>query len=291
MTERQFSSCFTALIDPIRRPRKRDLIVLAAIAALLAFGPIPQLAQETPQPPATPDAIERGHLFFSDNCGICHGPDAHNGDRGPDLNTGRFKHGGSDADLFRTITHGIPGTIMPANNLPADQVRAIITFRRSTVVAALTPITGNRENGEKFFWNAGKCADCHMVHGKGGVFGPDLSQIGGTRTMEYLTAKLRDPSRDITTGLREPNADYNVPISNASVTVVTLQGQRISGVPKNEDTFSLQMMGSDNELHLFLKKDLREVIHERKSPMPAYPSQVLSDAALKDLLAYLASLE
>jgi mono/diheme cytochrome c family protein len=204
MSEHQFSSCFTALMDPIRRPRKRDLIILAAIAALLAFGPIPELAQETLQPPATPDAIERGHLFFSDNCGICHGPDAHNGDRGPDLNTGRFKHGGSDADLFRTITHGIPGTIMPANNLPADQVREIIRFLRSTVVAARTPITGNRENGEKFFWNAGKCADCHMVHGKGRVFGPDLSQIGGTRTVEYLIGKLRDPSRDITTGLREP---------------------------------------------------------------------------------------
>jgi hypothetical protein len=107
----------------------------------------------------------------------------------------------------------------------------------------------------------------------------------------YLTAKLRDPSKEITTGLREPNADYNVPISNASVTVVTLQGQRIMGVPKNEDTFSLQMMGSDNELYLFLKKDLKEVVHEQKSPMPAYPTQVLGDAALKDLLAYLASLD
>jgi cytochrome c oxidase cbb3-type subunit III len=270
---------------------ERRFIAWTAVAALLAVSPIPQLAQDTPQPATTPDAVERGHFIFSNNCGICHGPDAHNGDRGPDLNTGRFKHGGSDADLFRTITHGIPGTIMPANNLPAEQVRDIITFLRSTVVAARAPMTSNRDNGEKFFWNAGKCGNCHMVNGRGGVLGPDLSQIGGARTLEYLTTKLRDPSKDITTGLREPNADYNVPILNDSVTVVTLQGQRITGVAKNEDIFSLQMMGSDNRLHLFLKKDLREVIHERKSPMPAYPPQVLSDAALKDLLAYLASLE
>ncbi len=291
MIQRQFSSCFSALIGPSCGPKGRNSFMLAAIAAMCVLVPIPGLAQETPQSPATPDVVERGHFIFSNNCGICHGPDAHNGDRGPDLNAGRFKHGGSDADLFRTITHGIPGTIMPANNLPAEQVRAIITFLRSTVVAARAPITGNREYGEKFFWNAGKCGDCHMVNGKGGVFGPDLSQIGGARTMEYLNAKLRDPSKDITTGLREPNADYNVPILNDSVTVVTLQGQRITGVARNEDTFSLQMMGSDNVLHLFLKKDLEEVIHERKSPMPAYPSQVLSNAALKDLLAYLASLE
>jgi cytochrome c oxidase cbb3-type subunit III len=265
--------------------------VLPALSALIALCSIPLLAQETPRPPVTPDVIERGHVFFADNCGICHGADAHAGDKGPDLNTGQFKHGSSDSALFQTITHGVPGTIMPANNLPSDQVWAIIAFLRSTVVAAKAPVSGSRETGGKFFWNAGKCANCHMVNGKGGVLGPDLSQIGGTRTIQYLTTKLRDPDKELTTGLREPNADYVVPISNSRVTVVTNQGQRIDGVPKNEDTFSLQMIGTDNEVHLFLKKDLKEVSHEQKSPMPAYTSKVLSDAALKDLLAYLASLQ
>jgi cytochrome c oxidase cbb3-type subunit 3 len=275
----------------MNRSIKRTLPVPALVVGLFAMCPIPQLAQETPRPPATADTIERGHVFFADNCGICHGFDAHGGDKGPDLNTGQFKHGGSDADLFRTITHGVPGTIMPANDLPADQVWAIITFLRSTVVAARASISGNRQNGEKFFWNAGKCVNCHMVKGTGGVLGPDLSQIGGARTIEYLTAKLRDPNKELTTGLREPNADYVVPISNSSTTVVTSQGQRIAGVAKNEDTFSLQMIGTDSEIHLFLKKDLKEVIHEQKSPMPAYSIAVLSDTALKDLLAYLASLQ
>ncbi len=269
----------------------RGKALLARATALLVLLAIPQFAQETPRPPSTPDTIERGHMYFSGNCGICHGADAQGGDKGPNLTTSQFKHGATDADLFRSITRGVPGTIMPANNLPPEQVWAIVAFLRSTVVAARAATGGNKEAGEKYFWSAGKCGNCHMVNGKGGVLGPDLSQIGSARTLEYLTTKLRDPNKEVTTGLREPNADYVVPIANSIVTVVTSSGQRITGVAKNEDTFSLQMIGSDNEIHIFMKKDLKDVIHEQKSPMPAYTNQELSEASLKDLLAYLATLE
>ena len=171
---------------------KRTTAILSSAAACIASL---LLAQETARPPATRDTVERGHVFFADNCGICHGEDARGTDRGPNLTTGQFKHGSSDADVFRTITHGVPGTIMPANDLPADQVWSIIVFLRSTVVASRSVVTGSREAGEKYFWNAGKCGDCHMVNGRGGVLGPDLSQIGASRTVEYLTSKLRDPNK------------------------------------------------------------------------------------------------
>jgi cytochrome c oxidase cbb3-type subunit 3 len=258
---------------------------------ILFFLAITLIAQETPRAPSTPDTIDRGHMYFSGNCGICHGADAQGGDKGPNLTTSQFKHGATDADLYRSITRGVPGTIMPANNLPPEQVWAIVAFLRSTVVAARAGTGGNRDAGEKFFWNSGKCRNCHMVNGRGGVLGPDLSHIGSAHTVQYLMTKLRDPNKEVTTGLREPNADYVVPISNSIVTVVTSTGQRIGGVAKNEDTFSIQMIGSDNEIHIFMKKDLKEVIHEQKSPMPAYTEKELSEAALKDLLAYLATLE
>ena len=239
----------------------------------------------------TPDIIERGHQFFADNCGVCHGFSGEGGERGPNLNTGQFTHGNTDADLFHSIAHGIPGTVMPANDFPPDQIWAMITFLRSTVMAARAPIGGNGSAGEKIFWGRGGCANCHMVKGKGGILGPDLSQTGSTRTLPYLEIKVRDPGKELTKGLREPNADYVFPMTNSTVTVVTNDGLRIVGIPKNEDSFSIQMLGTDNEVHLFLKKDLKEVVHEQKSLMPAYTKQVLNDAELKDLLAYLASLE
>ena len=74
------------------------------------------------------------------------------------------------------------------------------------------------------------------------------------------------------------------------MTAVTQDGQRVIGVAKNEDAFTLQLLGQDQNLHLFLKKDLREVIHERRSLMPAYSERLLSNAELENLLAYLTGL-
>ena len=248
-------------------------------------------AQTTSNPLAsTASNIERGHHFFANNCGICHGFNAQGGDKGPSLSTGQFRHGSTDAELYNTITHGVSGTIMPGSALPAEQVWCIIIYLRSRTMASRAKLDGNAQAGEKIFWSSDKCMRCHMVKGRGGLLGPDLSHIGGTRTVQYLTDKIRDPNKELTRGLHEPNGDYVVPIANATVIAVTPGGQRITGIPRNEDTFSLQMLGTDNEIHLFLKKDLKEVIHEQKSLMPAYSTQMLSDAQLKDLLAYLATL-
>ena len=42
------------------------------------------------------------------------------------------------------------------------------------------------------------------------------------------------------------------------VTVLLRDGRRIPGVRKNEDTFSIQLMDVNEELHLLLKSDLLE---------------------------------
>lgn len=273
-----------------KRP-KRAALWLGIVTVGVFLAPPGSHSQEQMRPPATRDTIDRGHAFFANNCGICHGVDAHNGDKGPDLNTGRFKHAVNDADLFRVITHGVPGTIMPANDLPAEQVWAIIAFLRSTVVAGHNVTGGNASAGKEFFWKTGECGDCHMVNGKGGVLGPDLSVIGSLKTIAYLTLKIRDPNKELTTGLHEPNADYVVPISNSTVIVTTKEGNQIKGVPRNEDTFTIQMIGTDNQLHNFLKKELQRIDHAQKSLMPAYSEKQLSDANLRDMLAYLSTLK
>jgi len=57
-------------------------------------------------------AIQEGASLFRANCSPCHGLNAQGGGRGPDLTAGRWVHGSSDADIFRTITRGVPGTEM-----------------------------------------------------------------------------------------------------------------------------------------------------------------------------------
>ena len=130
-----------------------------------------------------------------------------------------------------------------------------------------------------------------MVKGRGGRLGPELTRVGARDRLAYLTESIRaagqraEPGND-----RTRTTITGFPLEYETVTAVTQDGQRIIGVAKNEDAFSLQLLGQDEKLHLFLKKDLREVIHERRSLMPAYTESILSNEELQDLLAYLTSL-
>jgi putative heme-binding domain-containing protein len=129
-----------------------------------------------------------------------------------------------------------------------------------------------------------------MVNGSGGRLGPDLSRVGASRSVSYLRDSIRNPDKDLSAGILDPNNHYGLPLVYDTVTVVTASGEKITGVAKNEDTFSVQLMTAREDLRLFLKKDLKEVIHEHKSLMPPYPESMLSPAELQDLIAYLVTL-
>ena len=231
-----------------------------------------------------PVAIHQGKATFRMFCSMCHGLDASGGSRGPDLTAGRWTHGSSAAAVFRTIREGVPGTDMPENgNLLEEEVWSIVAYLRSLSAASAAPVEGNREAGERIFFGSGICSQCHMVNGKGGRLGPDLSRIGAARRPQHLAESIRDPNKEVT--VRNPFTE--VTLGYQTVRVVTKGGRRITGVRRNEDSFSIQLMDQREEIHLLLMKDLREVIYERRSLMPEYTEQMLSDKELQNLLAYL----
>src|SRR6185436_8991015 len=85
---------------------------------LWAQVPTPAIAEGARNPfSGDPKAITQGAVLFRQECVFCHGFAAKGGMRGPDLTTGSWSHGGSDADLAGTISAGVPGTAMPPNNL------------------------------------------------------------------------------------------------------------------------------------------------------------------------------
>jgi hypothetical protein len=59
------------------------------------------------------------------------------------------------------------------------------------------------------------------------------------------------------------------------------------GVVLNEDHFTVQMMDTRENLHLFEKDKLRSLEKSRESLMPAYDPKSLSDKDLQDIVAYL----
>jgi putative heme-binding domain-containing protein len=176
---------------------------------------------------------------------------------------------------------------MPASNLTPERTWKVITYLQSRVSRAQSSSQGNHRAGEQLFFEKAQCSQCHMVNGRGGRLGPELSRIGAARSAAYLTDKIREPDKlgkDMTVGLWW---ELGQPLLYQTVTLITKEGKRIIGSLRNEDTFTIQLMDPGEELRLFLKKDLQEVIHERSSLMPRYGEQMLSQPELQDLLAYL----
>lgn len=249
-------------------------------------------AQEPAQPPSLLNsaAIQEGASLFRANCSPCHGPNARGGGRGPDLTSGRWTHGSTDDEIFRTISQGAPGTEMPANALEDSEIRTIIAYLRSLAPPKNITVAGDAANGKKIFFSAAGCSTCHMVGGVGGALGPDLSRVGAARSVSYLMDSIRDPDKELSSGMTDPNNHYGLPLMYDSVTVVTKTGEKITGVARNEDTYSLQMITTAQQVQSFLKKDLKEVSHQRRSLMPPYSEDALDAAQLQDLIAYLETL-
>jgi len=222
------------------------------------------------------DAIREGGTKFRSRCAGCHGPDAR-GYIGPDI-TGLSASGYTDERLFGIVRRGVPGTEMT----PADPLRVsdrdiwqVLAYLDTLKAAPSTPASGDAQNGERIF--RANCSSCHMVNGRGGQLGPDLSRVGSGRSRPALLNKVRGTSDNVRPGYE-------------AVTVVTRDGQRIRGVKKNEDEFSIQIVDMRERLQGYLKANLTEILTEPRTVMPAYSAEQLNDRALDDLLQYLTTL-
>jgi len=237
-------------------------------------------------------AAKAGEYEFRINCALCHGLGARGGGRGPDLTRVQKKHVHSDAEMFQVISNGIPGTVMPANGtngqgvgMTDEEIWQIITYIRSQEVKAPAQAVGNAVHGKELFYGDANCSLCHMVAGKGGRLGPELTGVGGSRTREAIIDSVRNPSRRLAWGLTEATKEF--PQEYESVTVVTADGKTIKGVTLNEDSFSVQIMDAGEQIHLLEKDKLRSFQKSRQSAMPVYDVDILSDKELADIVAYL----
>jgi cytochrome c oxidase cbb3-type subunit 3 len=273
-----------------RRSRRGGVAVLATILlSTVAFA-------GDDQNPLAGDAkaAKAGEYEFRINCALCHGLGARGGGRGPDLTRAVKKHTHSDADMFQVISNGIAGTAMPANGtngqgvgMTDEEIWQIITYIRSQEVKAVATSMGRAAHGKELFYGDANCSLCHMVDGKGGRLGPDLSGVGGSRTRDALIDSVRNPSRRLAWGLTEATKEF--PQEYESVTAVTAEGKEIKGVTLNEDSFTVQIMDTNEQIHLLEKDKLRSFKKSRDSAMPKFDAGVLSDKDLDDILAFLTS--
>ncbi|MGO9127028.1 MAG: c-type cytochrome [Terriglobales bacterium] len=283
----------TVAISQVRVLTRLILIRAAALACVLGAATV-LFGQDKNPFAGDAEAAKRGEFHFRINCAFCHGLGARGGGRGPDLTRARKRHGDSDAEMFQTINQGVPGTAMPPNGttgqgvgMTEEEVWQVITYLRSVQVKTPIQPAGNARHGKQLFYGDANCSGCHMVEGRGGRLGPDLTAVGRARAADAIVDSVRNPSRRLAPGLLEATKEF--PQEYETVTVVTAQGQEIRGVTMNEDNFSLQMMDASEQIHLFEKDQLRSIKKSRTSMMPAYDASLLSDKELQDIIAYLQS--
>ena len=116
-----------------------------------------------------------------------------------------FTGGDQDADLFRVISNGVPGTEMTAygERLSPDNIWRIVAFIRSTS-GSESKLAGDSSHGDALFWGKGACGNCHAVGTRGNQIGPDLTRIGRQRPVSICALPC---SRRIRNRLGLPERD------------------------------------------------------------------------------------
>ena len=245
-----------------------------AVSALMSIAAAIAVAQERPIGDRdNAAAVRAGAALFRERCAECHGSDA-KGVTGHDL-TRLWASGATEERVFQTIRQGVPNSIMPSSSAPDEEVKALVSYLRSlNGVVATNAATGEAANGERIFWS--NCGTCHAINGRGGPLGPNLSLAAQGQSRESLARAIRNPNASNLAGYQP-------------VTLVTRDGRRIRAIRKSEDAFSIQIMDTGGQLHGYLKADLREVVRETTSLMPAFGPDRLTDKELADVLAFVST--
>jgi alcohol dehydrogenase (cytochrome c) len=88
---------------------------------------------------------------------------------------------------------------MPALVLPEPELQSLATYVRALLAPAVEhPSAGDVKAGERFYHDKGGCSSCHMIRGRGGVSGPDLTDLAQRRTGAEIERKLIAPRTAIT---------------------------------------------------------------------------------------------
>jgi putative heme-binding domain-containing protein len=224
----------------------------------------------------TPEGIGQGTTLFQSRCTYCHGAHGEGG-RGPDLTSGAYRHGSTNAALFSTVRNGISGTEMPNVGFSDDESWKVVAYlKKLSATGPMEKAPGDAPAGKLVFEGKGRCLSCHAVGQTGGSVGPELSEVGRRRSLKYLEESLVKPEAD-------------VPIRYRGIQVITKAGQTVSGIRVNEDDLSIQIRDTSDNIRSFMKTDVKDIRFDKPTLMPAYGS-TLSKKEIEDVVAYLSSM-
>lgn len=270
-------AAISAEVWAVRHASRFLLLSLGAAGLLLAQMPDPHAAlNATPEEThiGNPASVAAGEELYATSCSGCHGATAEGG-RGPKLIGARNIRRLGNEWLFGVIQNGIAGSDMPPSSYEDKKIWQLAAYIKDlSSPAARQSVPGDPAAGREVYYGAGRCMNCHMIRGEGGYLGPDLSNLGVTRSLTEIRESVLDPNKRFTRGY-------------TPVLVTLGNGETIRGVARNTSNYSIQLLDADGELRLLSKSDVSKVDFPKDSWMPANYSERLSRQQVTDLLAFL----
>ncbi len=210
-----------------------------------------------------------------------------------------------DAYLVDGFSAAMPKVYLPPISLSADKVTSVIIYMQAqgctpdisaidlpseilNAAAAqaqgLAPFTlvlaGDPASGQALFLDpagSAACVQCHSVAGEGAEVGPDLTDVAGTQTLEYIFESVMDPSAVIASGGYEP------------IQIRLADGTDFSGVLRSEDDTTLTIVLKDGTVKSVAKSDIQRELRYPDLPslMPGNFGELLTVQQVADLMAFL----
>ena len=152
--------------------------------------------------------------------------------------------------------------------------------RLNQLETLLDQYPGNPERGKEVYFGKAQCHLCHIVAGRGGKVGPDLSAIGEIRSRRDLLEAVAFPSATFARGF-EP------------MTVVLEDGRVLTGLAGRETAEEIVLMVFKNNQPVEVplsRKTIEDVQIGRVSMMPNGLDHQLEPQELSDLIQYLQQL-
>ncbi len=209
------------------------------------------------------------------------------------------------AYIVEGFSGAMPRVYLPPVSLTPDEIRAVILYMQAqgcepdaaaidlpaeilnaarADVSAGGPFTlvvsGDPEAGRALFFDEegpAACVKCHTVAGEGEDVGPELTDVAGTQTLEYIFESIMNPSAEIAAGDFEP---IQVQLSDGTI---------LSGIITGEDDATVTIKDKEGVETVVNKSDISR---ERRYPdvpsiMPDNFGELLTVKQVADLIAFL----
>ena len=228
---------------------------------------------------------------FEKSCAVCHGSGGGGGDRAPALSDNPDLRRLDAAGIAAIIQRGVPGGGMPSfAAMPQATRTRIAAWLKSMNDSALRVSPPQQvAAGEAFFFGEGGCGSCHMVKGRGGSNGPDLSGIGARATLGEINGWLDNPTAQIGKKTLSvcPFWAFCPDFQWVPSTVTLKSGGKLQGFVRNQTEHEVDLQTFDGKFRLLDESQYTSVTRGRQSHMPVLKA---STTQRRDLIAYLSSL-